>query len=203
MSKYGVFSRPYFAVFWLNTRKCEPEKTPYLVSFYAVSHRDRFRLRRNRSSPPEVFLGKGVPRIRSKFMHLCFVTLLKSNFGIGFSNKFAVYFQNTFSLEQFWSAVSGRKYWEIMRSTVTRKWFLVKFFILKHVGRSTLVWQRPMKSLLLMNSLSFLKIRSLVFSDILHDDSWPWYLVTARFLKKKKKNGSPNLDRMGKYWAQN
>ena len=44
-----------------------------------------------------------------------------------------------------------------------------------------------MKSLLLMNLLSFLKIRSLVFSDILHDDSWPWYLVTARFLKKKKK----------------
>ena len=27
-------------------------------------------------------------------------------------------------------------------------------------------------------SLSFLKIRSLVFSDIVHDDSWPWYLVT-------------------------
>ena len=51
-------------------------------------------------------------------MHLCFVTLLKSNFGMGFSKKFAVYFQNTFSLEQFWSAVSGRKYWEIMRSTV-------------------------------------------------------------------------------------
>ena len=36
-------------------------------------------------------------------------------------------------------------------------------------------------------SLSFLKIRSLVFSDIVHDDSWSWYLVTdwARFLKKK------------------
>ena len=35
-------------------------------------------------------------------------------------------------------------------------------------------------------SLSFLKIGSLVFSDIVHDDSSPWYLVTdrARFLKK-------------------
>ena len=35
-------------------------------------------------------------------------------------------------------------------------------------------------------SLSFLKIGSL-FSDIVHSDSWPWYLVTdeARFLKKK------------------
>ena len=36
-------------------------------------------------------------------------------------------------------------------------------------------------------SVSFLKIGSLVFSDIVHDDGWPWYLVTdgARFLKKK------------------
>ena len=43
-------------------------------------------------------------------------------------------------------------------------------------------------------SLSFLKIGSLVFSDILHDDSWPWYLVTdeARFLKKK--NWQPEFE---------
>ena len=35
-------------------------------------------------------------------------------------------------------------------------------------------------------TLSFLKIGSLVLSDIVHDDSWPSYLVTdeARFLKK-------------------
>ena len=35
-------------------------------------------------------------------------------------------------------------------------------------------------------SLSFLKIGSVVFSDIVHVDSWPWHLVTdrARFLKK-------------------
>ena len=36
-------------------------------------------------------------------------------------------------------------------------------------------------------SLSFLKVGSLVFSGIVHDDSWPWFLATddARFLKKK------------------
>ena len=36
-------------------------------------------------------------------------------------------------------------------------------------------------------SLSFLKIGSLVLSDIVHDDILPLYLVTdeARFLKKK------------------
>ena len=59
--------------------------------------------------------------------------------------------------------------------------------------------QHPMKSLLsvcpsvcssIHSSLSFLKIGSLVFSVIIHEDSWLWHLVTdrARFLKKKKKN---------------
>ena len=39
-------------------------------------------------------------------------------------------------------------------------------------------------------SLTFLKIGSLDFPDIVHDDSWPWYLVIyeARLLKK---NGGP------------
>ena len=47
---------------------------------------------------------------------------------------------------------------------------------------------RPSIRLSVRPSLSFLKIGSLVFSDIVHDDSWPWYLVTdgTRFLKKKK-----------------
>ena len=52
-------------------------------------------------------------------------------------------------------------------------------------------------------SLSFLKIGSLVFSDIAHDDSWPWYLMTdrARFLKTNF--GGSNLGQMGQNWAQN
>ena len=43
----------------------------------------------------------------------------------------------------------------------------------------------------------FSKDVSLVFSDIVLNDSWPWYLVThrARFLKKKKKNA-------GLIWAK-
>ena len=60
---------------------------------------------------------------------------------------------------------------------------------IKECGRSTLGGQRPMKSpssvcpsvslsVSVLPSLSFLKIGSLVFSDIVHDDSWPWYLVT-------------------------
>ena len=36
MSKYGVFSGPYFPVFGLNIEKYEPEKTPYLDTFHAV-----------------------------------------------------------------------------------------------------------------------------------------------------------------------
>ena len=37
MSKYGVFSGPYFPVFGLNTRKYGAEKTPYLDTFHAVN----------------------------------------------------------------------------------------------------------------------------------------------------------------------
>ena len=37
VSKYGVFSGPYFPpVFGLNTRKYEPEETPYLDKFHGV-----------------------------------------------------------------------------------------------------------------------------------------------------------------------
>ena len=36
VSKYGVFSGPYFAVFSQNTGKYGPEKTPYLDAFHAV-----------------------------------------------------------------------------------------------------------------------------------------------------------------------
>ena len=37
MSKYGVFSCPYFPVFSTNTGKYGPEKTPYLDTFHTVS----------------------------------------------------------------------------------------------------------------------------------------------------------------------
>ena len=55
-------------------------------------------------------------------------------------------------------------------------WHLEFFYF---IGRSTLVGQRPMKTLSSVNpsvrpSLSFLKIGSLVFFDIVHHDSWPW-----------------------------
>ena len=38
MSKYGVFSGPYFPVFSPNTGKYGPEKTPHLDIFHAVSY---------------------------------------------------------------------------------------------------------------------------------------------------------------------
>ena len=36
VSKYGVFSGPYFPVFGLNKGKYGPEKTPYSHTFHAV-----------------------------------------------------------------------------------------------------------------------------------------------------------------------
>ena len=38
MSKYGVFSGPYFPEFSPNTRKYGPEKAPYLDTFHAVDY---------------------------------------------------------------------------------------------------------------------------------------------------------------------
>ena len=37
VSKYGVFSDPYFFVIGLNKGKYGPEKTPYLDNFYAIN----------------------------------------------------------------------------------------------------------------------------------------------------------------------
>ena len=70
-----------------------------------------------KSSPPEVFLGKGVLRICSKFtgVDLCQSVIsikLQSNFNWNsssvwkFSCKFAAHFHNTFPLEHLWRAAS-------------------------------------------------------------------------------------------------
>ena len=83
------------------------------------------------------------------------------------------------------------------------------------VDHSVSVIQRTMKSLSsvclsrLSNrqsvrpSLNFLKIWSLVFSAIVHDDSWTWYLVTnkARFLEKLL--AARNLAKRAKIRADN
>ena len=69
------------------------------------------------------------------------------------------------------------------------------------IGRSTLVQQRHMKWFLsiclsvlclpllpsVCSSLIFLKIGSVLFSDVVQDDSWLWSLVTeeSKFLKKE------------------
>ena len=71
--------------------------------------------------------------------------------------------------------------------------------------RRTLIGQGPMKLVLSVRpSLRFLKIRSLVFSDIIQYDSWTWYLATyqARFLKKNwwPKFG-PNAPKSGTKWV--
>ena len=74
-----------------------------------------------------------------------------------------------------------------------KKKLIMSFFVL---GCSTLDSVCPTKSLLSVSlslclsfclSQSFLEIGLLVFSDIVHDDTWPWYLVTdkAKYLKKK------------------
>ena len=85
------------------------------------------------------------------------------------------------------------------------RWRLCILKSLKLQGNGLFVRQHPMKSLSFVclssvhPSLTFLKIGSLVFSDIVHYDSWSWYLVTAeaRFLKKKKINRQPKFGPSG------
>ena len=42
VSKYGVFSGPYFLVFGPNTGKCGPEKTPYLDAVISLTFSHSF-----------------------------------------------------------------------------------------------------------------------------------------------------------------
>ena len=83
-----------------------------------------------------------------------------------------------------------------------------------HIGRSTLVGQHPLKlfssvclSVLVSvrPSLNVFKIGSLVFSDIVHDDSWSWFVVTEedRFFKKKnwRPKFGPNGSKLGPKWG--
>ena len=51
-------------------------------------------------------------------------------------------------------------------------------------------------------SLSFLKIRSVIFNDIVHDDSWPWHLETGEVRFLKKNIGGSSLGPMGLNQAQ-
>ena len=82
------------------------------------------------------------------------------------------------------------------------------------VGFSALVEQHPMKSLSsvfppvcpavcpsVWPSLNFLTIGSLIFSDIIHDNIWPWNLMNDE-ARLKKKNGGPNFVPMDLNQAQ-
>ena len=46
MSKYGVFSGPYFPVFSPNTGKYRPEKIPYLDTFHAVLYFEKLSIKK-------------------------------------------------------------------------------------------------------------------------------------------------------------
>ena len=102
------------------------------------------------------------------------------------------------------------------------------------IGRSTLVGQRPMKSLssvwtsicpsirpsirpsvrssfrlsvrrFVRPSLSFLTIGSLLFSGIVHNDSWPWSIISngwrSQIFEKKKKKKLVILSFLPFFWS--
>ena len=91
--------------------------------------------------------------------------------------------------------------------------FLQRLLKKNHYWKLTLVGQRHVKSLssvclsiclsICPSVTSFLKMGLLVFSDIVHDDSWLWYLVTNEAKFFGEKIDGPNLGQMGQNWSQN
>ena len=132
VSKYGLFSGPYFSVFSSNTGKYGPEKTPYLHVFHSVMI-SNFRLvffplvslfgmlfvfRCKVKKQPS--RGVLIKRCSENMQQICRRTPIpKCDFNKVakelywnhtlawvFSCKFNAYFQNIFSLEHLWRAAS-------------------------------------------------------------------------------------------------
>ena len=122
-------------------------------------------------------LSSSLNNISHRFNDIVFATQT-----ITFVNNAAVLFNIIFNLKE-WSSIS---------SVPDNAEFTFIIIVCSTLVGQTLV--RP--------SLSFFKIESLVFSDIVPNDSRPWFLVTdeARFLKEKF--GSPNVDPMRQNQAQ-
>ena len=130
----------------------------------------------------------------------------KWSFTVAFSKNGLQVNPNTILLKYKMIFSSRLNSWSQMKRKVIS--IFLSYILKKLVGCSTLVGQRPMKShssvcLSVCPSLSFVKIGSLVFSDIVHDDNWPWYLVTDGIRFKKKQVGGPNLDQIDQNWSQN
>ena len=88
MSKYGLFSGPYFPVFGVNTEIYGPEKTPYFDTFHAVSELILV-IVNGQKQPPQV----------CNFIK-------KETLAQVFSGEFCEIFKNTFFTEHLWRTAS-------------------------------------------------------------------------------------------------
>ena len=83
-------------------------------------------------------------------------------------------------------------------------WSNVTFYLLEHNVSQTASHEITLVCTFVHPSQSFLKIGLLVFCDYLHDDSWPWYVVTdqAKFLKKNlQPDFGPKGPKLGLKWG--
>ena len=92
MSKYGLFSGPYFPVFGVNTEIYGPEKTPYFDTFHAVSELILV-IVNGQKQPPQV----------CNFIK-------KETLAQVFSGEFCEIFKNTFFTEHLWRTASEWNY---------------------------------------------------------------------------------------------
>ena len=94
-----------------------------------------------------------------------------------------------------------QRFWEVFEN------ILKNFYFFFHFGRSALdsvLWNDSSVRPSVHPSLNFLKIESLVFSGIVHDDSWPWLSSDWQSqISEEKKIGGPTLGATCQNYAQN
>ena len=132
-----------------------------------------------------------------RWCYLCFLIFFFSN-PLTWNVSYRLIYVQLYNLLTSWheNCHTLKELYEVLYQCQLIYWYCNLIFLprtrcfIYFIGRSTLVGQRPMKSLSsvcpsVRPSLNFPKIISLAFSDILRDDSRPWYLVTDgdRFLK--------------------
>ena len=136
MSKYGVFSGPYFPAFGLNTERYEvslriqsacgkirTRKTPYLDTFHTVSGLKCVHVR--------LLLPEAAPR----------GVLLKNSY-----EKFRIIHRKTYVLESLFNKVAGLQAWNFIIKKHQHRFFLVnivKFIrapILKNICEQLLLY---------------------------------------------------------------
>ena len=118
VSKYGVFSGPYFPVFSPNTGKCGPEKYPYLDAFHAM----RASLLRSSFYRNSIWSIKLlINALFSLFDEMCFSSDFFLSIYIWSTSK--IFSANISGNHRYWHVLSYWSFVKLFDYQVTNFWF--------------------------------------------------------------------------------